>query len=846
MLRATIASLLARKLRLALTAIAVSLGVAFVAGSLVFTDTLGRTFDTIMLGSTGDVVVRPVAVAGITPGDSPTPQVTATALERLRTVDGVARVDGNLFAADAFVVGSDGKLVASVGAPSIGINWTDAQSLAGDDFFRVTQGRPPSAHLEVVLDARTAERAGYALGETVHIVTRSGPIQATLVGIGEAGGSIAGATVAIFDTPTAQELFAGAANAFHDAWVTAADGVDPVQLAQRLTPLLPAGLEAVDGKTVAAELVTQVQEALSFITTFLLVFAGIALVVGSFLIVNTFTILVAQRTRELALLRALGARRRQVSRTVLIEALVVGVVGSTLGLFGGLGLARGIQALMSAIGLDLAGATLALSPRTVVAAYAVGVLVTLFAAWLPARRASAVPPVAAMADEPTQLAQSTTGLRGLLAGVLIVLGVAGMAIGTLADVGMPIAYVGVGMLAVLLGVAAASPVLGRPLLWALGGLYRRVYGPVGQLAAENAQRNPRRTAATASALMIGMALVTTMAILGSSTETSLRHLFAEEFAGDYQITSPLYVPFSPDVAQDVAAVAGVEAVSRIRTVPAAYEGTPLRLDAIDPQERPVTTPTIRTGSLADLRGETLMAEHEFATERGWQVGTQVALTGADGSTNPFRVVATVDQAPGLSATTVTTLDGARVLGTPESDSIVTVFRAPGADPADVQRGLDAAIADLPTVVVQSTDDFVDTQLSGIGQLLAIIYALLGLAVVIAVLGIVNTLALSVIERTREIGLLRAIGLRRRQLRRMVRLESIAIALLGAALGTGLGVAFGAALQRPLADDGIDMLDIPAVQLGAVLLVSVVVGVLAAIWPSRRAARMDVLTAIAAS
>ncbi len=842
MLRATVASLLARKLRLALTAIAVSLGVAFVAGSLVFTDTLGRTFDTIMLGSTGDVVVRPAAIPGITSGGSSSPQVTATALERLRAIDGVARVDGNVFAADAFVVGSDGKLVANGGAPSIGINWTDAQSLAGDDFFRVTQGRTPSAHLEVVLDAHTAD-----LGETVHIVTRSGPIRATLVGIGEAGGgSFVGATVAIFDTPTAQELFAGGADAFHDAWVTAADGVDPVQLAERLAPLLPAGLEAVDGKTVAAELVTQVQEALSFITTFLLVFAGIALVVGSFLIVNTFTILVAQRTRELALLRALGARRRQVTRTVLIEALVVGVVGSTLGLFGGLGLARGIQALMSAVGLDLAGATLALSPRTVIAAYAVGVLVTLFAAWVPARRASAVPPVAAMADEPTQLAQSTTGLRGLLAGVLIVLGVAGMAIGTLADVGMPIAYVGVGMLAVLLGVAAASPVLGRPLLWALGGLYRRVYGPVGQLAAENAQRNPRRTAATASALMIGMALVATMAVLGRSTETSLRHLFADEFAGDYQITSPLYVPFSPQVAQDVAAVAGVEAVSRIRTVPAAYEGTPLRLDAIDPQERPVTTPTIRTGSLADLSGATLMVEHDVAAERGWQVGTQVALTGADGSTNPFRVVVTVDQAPGLSASIVTTLDGAQVLGAPESDSIVTVFRAAGADPAVVQRGLDAAIADLPTVVAQSADEFVDTQLSGIGQLLAIIYALLGLAIIIAVLGIVNTLALSVIERTREIGLLRAIGLRRRQLRRMVRLESIAIALLGAALGMGLGVAFGAALQRPLADEGIDMLDIPLAQLGVFLLVSVVVGVLAAIWPSRRAARMDVLTAIGAS
>ncbi|MEI2732306.1 MAG: FtsX-like permease family protein [Dermatophilaceae bacterium] len=849
MLRATWTSLLARKLRLALTAVAVALGVAFVAGSLVFTDTLGRTFDSIMLGSTGDVVVRPVRTSVLDDGGTTAPaaRVSGADLEKLRRVEGVARIDGNVFVPDAFVVGKDGKLVATSGGPAIGTNWTEAPSLAGTDFVRIHSGRAPAGHLEVLLDSRTATRAGYVVGDRVRVIVAraSTPIVGTLVGIGDIGGSLAGSTLVVFDTPTAQELFTAGQDRYQDAWVTAAPGVDRAALAARLGPVLPAGLEAVDGRKVADEAATSIQQALRFISTFLLVFAGIALVVGTFLIVNTFAILVAQRTRELALLRALGARRGQVTRSVLAEATVVGLVGATVGLLGGMALAKGIQLLMTVIGLDLTDASLVLSPRTVIVGYAVGLVVTLLAAWVPARRAGAVPPVAAMADNPS-MRESSAGLRVVTAAILLALGAAGLVVGTAFDVGGRMAFVGLGVLLVLLGVSAASPIVGKPVVWAVGWLYRRVYGAVGHLAAENAVRNPRRTAATASALMIGMALVSTMAVLGQSANTSIHRLVSQNLYGDYQVSSPMYVAFSPTVADRAAAVPGVESVSRQRYLAATEGGARVGLMAIDPAARQTVTRALVAGSLGDFAGRALYVDRTEADARHWHVGSTVSLTGPAGTPQDFRVVALFAQPPSLSNTVVTTLDGARALGGPEEDTAVTVFRSPGADPAAVRSGLDAVVADLPTVLVQSTPDYIEGQLGSISQLLGIVYALLGLGVVIAVLGIVNTLALSVIERTREIGLLRALGLRRRQLRRMVRLESVAIALLGAVLGTGLGIVFGVALQRPLVDSGIDVLDVPAGQLLGFLVVAVVVGVLAAIWPARRAARMDVLAAIAAA
>ncbi len=843
MIRAALKSLLGRKLRLLMSTFAIVLGVAFVAGSLIFSDTLSRSFTALFASTVGDVVVRPVG--GQTAGGQPSTQTLPGSLvDELADLPGAARADGNVGTFGVFVIDTDNKVVGGLGPPAIGGNWSDAPAARGLEGLSIVDGAAPTGPGEVVLDASTARRAGYAVGDTVRIVTSGRQLGITpeLVGIADfvQGGSLNGATLALFETATAQDLFLDGADAFNDIWVSAADGVSQQELADRASTVLPEGVEAVTGDVAADESASDLLEAIGFLTTFLLIFAGIALVVGGFLIVNTFSILVAQRSRELALLRALGASARQVTASVLLEAFVLGMLGATAGLGLGVLLAYGIRAITANFGLELSGQPMVFELRTVLAAYGVGVLVTMAAAWLPARRTARIAPVQALRDD-VALPESSMHRR-LLAGTgLIAVGLLALGLGLFTSVPRGGWLIGAGVLAVLLGVSAASPVLSRPLLAGARRGYARVFGTVGNLAGLNSLRNPRRTTATASALMIGLTLACTMAIVGDSAKASVDKTIEESFIGDYVISSAFGGEFSPAIAEKVAEVDGVASVLRERFVFATVDDDDEPIGATAPGDAPALGLDVVAGDVGDLADETVLLQRSWASDRGLAVGDTVTVELPVGP-REWRVVGLFEPTPLVFFPLLTTLDTVLEAGFPERDNLLVITTDPGAD--GVQERLEALVAESPVVTVKDQAAFAEEQRAPIDQLVLLIFALLGLALLIAVLGIVNTLALSVIERTREVGLLRAIGVTRPQLRLMITLESVVISVLGAVLGVLLGIGFGVAMMFALRDEGLEVISVPVGQLAIFLVLSLAIGVLAAVFPSRRAARLDVLQAIA--
>ncbi|YAL82829.1 ABC transporter permease [Dermacoccaceae bacterium W4C1] len=847
MWRTTWKSLWERKLRLLLSTFAIVLGVAFVAGSLVFTATLDRAFQGIMTGSVSDVVVRP-AGAGESLGGSGTSSrvVPASELAKVREVPGVARVEPQITSFTTFVLDDKGKPVGGQGAPGLGINFHDAPAAHDIEGLRVTQGKAPSGANEVALDPKTAERSGHRIGDMVTVVTtgQTPRVEAKLVGLVSFadGSGLAGASMVVWDTATAQKLYLPGKNGYTDLWVVTDPGASQQQVTSAVAKILPAGLEARTGDSVADENSSDIRDALSFITTFLLIFAGIALVVGSFLIVNTFSILVAQRSRELALLRALGASKRQITRSVLAEAVVVGLVGSTVGLFLGFALALGIRSLFATFGLDLSGTPLQFTPNAVIAAYLVGMVVTAVAAWLPARRAAKVAPVAALRDD-VAMPESTIRRRAAAGVGLLALGIVAAVWVLTGDRPSETLTLGAALFLVVVGAVMACPVLGRPVVHGLGWVFRKLFGTVGNLAEQNAARQPRRTAATASALMIGLALVTMMSVFGASATRSVDKLIEDNFDGDYIVSSTFAGPFSPTIADQVAKVSGVETVSRSRYTLAEVDGSRQMFGGVDlAAMRKVTDLEVKSGSLTNFTGNAAFVNTDVADELGITVGDTVPVV-VSGVRSTLRVAAIVESNPAVP-TIATSLAGYIKAGGEDTDNYLYINLAPGSDRAAVQQRLQSIVDQQPTVTLKDQEGFKEEQREPIDQMLLLIYALLGLAVIIAVLGIVNTLALSVIERTKEIGLLRAVGLSRRQLRRMVRLESVTIAILGALLGVIMGIGFGIVLQRSQADSGIAELAIPWGRLGLFVVLAAVVGILAAWLPSRRAAKLDVLRAIA--
>ncbi len=844
MWKVTWRNLMARKIRLALSGFAIVLGVAFVAGSFIFTDALAGSFNGIVSGTTSDVEVAP---KGANDFDSmqDTRTIPASVVDDINALPQVEKAYGVAQMQGVYVIGADGKLVGGNGPPGFAFNYTEARSLAGDQILSLAEGALPAGPGEVALDKAAADKAGYEIGDTVTLVTPIDPptIKAELTGVVEFGskGGLVGATLSVFDEQTMHDIFFGGRDVFTSVSVNIADGVTQQQAATAVRGVLPDGVTATAGDAYAEKNKSDIADQLKFINIFLLVFAAVAVVVSTFLIINTFSILVAQRSRELALLRAMGASRRQVRRSVLLEAFSVGLIGSTIGLGVGYLLALGIRALFATFGLDLTGADFPLKLRTILICYAVGLVVTMFAAYLPARRASKIAPVAAMRDD-VALPESALRRR-LFGGIgLTVLGVVAIVLGFAGSGGAGVSLVGLGMLAILIGVALMSPVLGIPLIRGLGVIYRRLFGTVGTLASQNSLRNPRRTAATASALMIGLTLVALMSILGASMKASFDKVISAAVNSQLVVSNAIQTPFSPAIAAQILPIDGVATVAQFRQAPGKVDGKSSFIGAADPNQLSQALNVNMTAGQAGFPTNGILVDANVADSMDLQVGDTATLEFQNDQ--PLEVsVAGLFVANSMPTQYIVSLDTMESGGLKPADSLLFITTDPGANIGQVRSSIDKVLKDLPTVSLKNPQEFVDEQLSFVNQFLFIVYALLGLAIVIAVLGIINTLALSVIERTREVGLLRAIGLSRRQLRQMVRLESVAIALLGAALGISMGLIFGIALQRAIADQGLDVLGIPWGTLVIFLVAAGLVGVLAAVLPARRAARLNVLDAI---
>ena len=837
MFKATLRSLAAHKLRLLLSGLAVVLGVAFVAGTLVFTDTLQKTFDDLFTQTTNDVVVQPLQndliEGSVTTAAVPT--VSASLLPTVRAVEGVAKAFGSVFADGVQVVGSDGKALSTGGAPSFGSNWTSDADLIP---FKLVEGRGPATSDEVAIDSQTAEKAGLTLGDTVDLVTPGPRIKPKLVGIFRFGttGNLAGASIVAFDTPTAQKLLLGA-NVFTSVEAKAAEGVTQDTLAGRVRAAVGPTVSVKTGAQSADEASAQISDALTFVNVFLLVFAFVALFVGTFLILNTFSMLVAQRTRELAMLRAVGATRGQVTRSVLGEATIVGIIGGLFGLLLGVLLAIGLRLIFKQIGLD-AGGSLVVKPRTAVIAMVLGVVVTILSAYLPARRASRVSPVAGMRDEGAVPASRSMRLRLYVGVPLLLIGAAALVAGGRGSGGSAASLVGLGALFTLVAVIVlAAPVAG-PIVRFIGAPFRR--SATGRIAVSNAARNPRRTAATAAALMIGLALVSAFGVLGASAKASTDAVIDDVIKADFLISGSNFRPFTPEVAKAVKAVPGVGVVSQFRVAPAKIDGSVTGVSGVDPATIEQVLNGVTRGSTAALNNGGLLVDDLQAADKRYAIGDPVEVTFTSGTVT-LPVVGIYTQSAGLSGY-VTSLQTLAESGLPPLDQQIYIKTA-NSGGTSIRPALDKALLPFPTVTLQDQTEFKEQIRGQVNQLLYVIYALLALAVLIAVLGIINTLVLSVIERTREIGLVRAVGASRRQLRSMIRIESVVIAVFGALLGIVLGVVFGVALQRAITDQGINILSVPWVQLLVFLVVAAGVGVLAAVLPARRAARLDVLQAV---
>ena len=843
MWRATLKGILAHKFRLALTTLGVVLGVAFVAGTYVLTDTMGRAFDEVFTQATAGVDVEVRAAVSFTGQTSiDRGRIPASVLEEVGAVDGVAVAEGGI-SGYAQMVDKQGEAIAPVGPPTLGVSWPETQGFSA---LAVRQGGPPRRDGEVGIDAATAREHRFGVGDRIRVLFQGPSENFRIVGIlgfGEAD-NLGGATLAAFDFQTAQRVLQ-AGDTLDSVLVQAEKGVSAQQLRNRIAPLLPEGVEAVTGETAAAEQSDAIKEGLGFLSTALLVFAGVALFVGAFTIFNTFNILITQRTRELALLRALGAGPGQVTRSVLAEALAVGIVAWILGLLGGIGLAVGLQALLGAFGIDLPTTGLQVLPRTIIVSLLVGVGVTLAASVAPARRAARIPPIAAMRDveavRPVPL-----GRRSAIGAAVVLLGVAALFAGLFLDFGNALALVGLGVAIIFLGVSVLSPVISRPLARAIGSPLPRIAAIPGKLGRENAMRNPRRTASTSAALMVGLALVGTFLILGSSLKVSVGRAIDATLRADYMLSvQGGFTGFSPALADQARELDGVQVVSPVRFGEWRKPGSggTRFVAAVDPStvER-VMELKIQVGSLSALDEKSVMLHRGAAESEGLDVGDTMNMEFASTGVVPMRVIGIYEESR-LVDDFVISLESFESNFAQQLDWLVLLKLAPGASSEEVRQGLRGLEREFPNVQIQNQAEVREAQEEQINAVLGLVSALLSLAILIALLGIVNTLVLSVYERTRELGLLRAVGMSRRQVRRMIRWESVVIALIGGVLGLTVGIFFGWALVRALADEGVTDFAAPVGQLVVFLLTAGLVGVVAAIWPARRAAKLNVLRAI---
>ncbi|MFF0789535.1 ABC transporter permease [Streptomyces spiralis] len=839
MFRTALRNVLAHKARLLMTVLAVMLGVAFVSGTLVFTNTISDAFQNSAAKGFDHVDVAVAAKYQKSRGDrvGRTPELTRAALEQSARVPGAASALGVVRGFTA-IADKDGKLIGG-GFQSEGGNYWGGK----DPRYPLTDGTAPHGEGQVLIDSETARRTGYKVGDTVRISVDGPVLTPTVSGIftTDDGNVAAGGSLALFDTATAQKLF-GKPGTYDEIDVKAKAGTSQSALKAQLDEALPKGrTETTTGRQLADDQARAISASMSSMRQGLLVFAGIALFVGTFIIANTFTMLVAQRTRELALLRAVGASRRQVTRSVLIEAFVVGAVAAVTGLVAGIGIGAGLRSLLGSLGATVPDGPLVVTPGTVATALAVGILVTMLAAWLPGRRAAKIPPVAAMSSVHAQATTKSLVLRNTLGALFSAAGIVVILAATKMDGDTGQAPMGLGAVLLIIGVFVLTPLLSRPLVAAAGPVLR-LFGVSGRLARQNSVRNPRRTAATASALMIGLTLITGMTVMAGSLQQAIDRMASSSIRADYVVSMANGNGLSPDVDRKLRTTEGVTATSPLRNAPSRIDGETEYLTGVNGAViGRLTDLKVDDGSFS-VGGTRVVVDKDTAEHHHWTAGSGFTVSYEDGKKQKLTVAGVYE---GNEMIRGIMLDEATLAPhqSDPTDMQVMVKTADGTSAATKDRMVEA-LGSNPAIKIQDKKDISHAVARSFTLLLNMLYGLLAMAVIVAVLGVVNTLAMSVFERSQEIGMLRAIGLDRKGIKRMVRLESLVISLLGGVLGIGLGVFFGWAAGELL---GARMttyeLVLPWARMGVFLLLAATVGVLAALWPARRAARLNMLQAI---
>jgi putative ABC transport system permease protein len=848
MIRVAIAGILGRKLRTVLSALAVVLGVAMVSGTLVLTDSISKAFNFINneVRAGSDVVVSGKSAFNLTNGQgSSAPTISPALLAKLRALPDVAQAEGDVSDSATELV-LNGKAIAFGGAPNLGFSVN-----GGSPFNPLTlvSGAWPHGQ-QVVIDANTASKKHLKAGDTIGVQT-IGPVEqfkiAGLVELGSAS-SIGGATLAGFDLTTAQRLF-GKGQSFDEIALAGKPGVTPEHLLGQVKPILPADAQARTGAQQAAKDAADTDSFISFLRGFLLAFGGIALFVGSFVIANSLSITIAQRTRELATLRTLGASRTQVLRLIFVEALVMGVLASVTGLFLGLALAKGLFKLFDSLGFTLPNSGIVFGSGTIIVSLVAGILVTLLASLRPAFRATRVPPIAAVREGAELPPSRFARFRVLGSIALTALGfallLAGLFVPNLGTTAV-LVYMGLGAVVIFIGVSLMSVRFVRPLAWALGWPATRIGGMPGALARDNARRNPQRTASTAAALMIGLALVTLVALLAAGITSSFRGAVDKIWHNaDYAITAQNnFTPIPPAAADTAAKSPIVDAVANVRTGQAQAFGKTFFATAVNPPAATMFSVDWVEGStavLASLGANGAFTDKNYAKKHNLQVGSPIALTFPSGAVQTFKLEGIFDPPTGGSPFgAVTISQEAWDKQNPNPENLYSFVRVKGGASSEALAQLNKELAAYPNAKVQTRQQFIDNQIAGLNSILNVLYVLLALSVIVSLFGIVNTLVLTVFERTREIGMLRAIGMTRRQVRRMIRHESVITALIGGVLGIALGIVLGALLIVRIK---FIVFSLPIASLVIFAIATIVVGILAAIFPARRAARLNVLQAL---
>jgi putative ABC transport system permease protein len=842
-------SLWARKLRALGTTVAVFVGVSLIAGTYVITDTINKAFDEIFTDSLKGTAVVITNEQPVTQEQNTSTSFPAGVLSEVREVPGVTLASGAVFTGGGIFKGDE--QVGSRFAPKFISSVLPSQI----ETLKTVEGHPPTNAQEATLDKAAADDAGLSVGDPVRIAGERRVKTYRLVGLTELGGtSFGGASIAQLTLPEAQ-FITGNVGRFNQISVGLNPDVSPEVLKQRIEQVVPPTLRVETAEENADRSSDEIHDALGFLPIFLGVFAAVALIVGAFVIFNTFSITVAQRVREYGLLRTLGASRRQVLSSVIVEAALIGLIGAALGLLGGLLFAKGIESLFNAIGIGLPTTALVVATRTVVISLVIGIAVTLIAVLNPALRSTRVPPIAAMQELELTASRRRSIVTVVAAWLLMVGGLALVLVGLFADIadsGQAALMLGGGAALVLFGVSLYSPRLVRPLAAFIGAPLERLRGLTGRLARENSQRNPSRTAATAAALMIGLALVSFVTVFAAGLKASIADAIENSFQGQLEIQNTNgYDPIPKAVAATVRKVPGVQTVSTLETTQIKVDGVggKPRASGLDPA---TASQVLDIDFQGDTSGQTLRAltssqtivDESFADSNGLDVGDSIQALGQTGNRASFQIVGEFKDSADLLGSLIVTQEAMARYFAVTQDTFDFVRLAPGADASAVQDRIDALLTQqFPTAEVLNQEELKQNQEDQINPLLGLVYALLSLAIVVSLFGIANTLALSIYERTRELGMLRAVGMSRRQVRRMIRYESVITALIGAVLGMVLGLIFAALMSVPLEGQGF-VLSYPVDQLVFILIVAALAGVLAAIAPARRAARLDVLQAVA--